>query len=62
MFNIKNQNLIFEISIALIKTRSLIDNKNKTELIDEFFVLANKISFFKLKNPINFIFKNNKIV
>ena len=62
MLKIKNKNLSFKTSITRVKTYLLVDNKSEAELINEFFVHANKISSFKLKKPINFILKNRKIV
>ena len=59
---VNGEHLIFKTSIAGVKTCLLIDNRSEVELIDEFFVSANKIPFFKLKKPINFILKNSKIV
>ena len=62
MLKVEGKHLIFKTSIAGIKIYLLIDNKSKFELIDEFFVHANKIPYFKLKKLINFIFKNGKVV
>ena len=45
-----------------MKIYLLIENKNKAELINAFFVHANKILSFKLKKPINFTLENGKIV
>ena len=62
MPKIKGKHLIFKASIAEVKTHLLIETKNEAELIDEFFVHANKILSFKLKKSINFIFGNGKII
>ena len=45
-----------------MKTCLLIDNESEAELINEFFVRANKISSFKLKKPINLTLRNDKVV
>ena len=45
-----------------MKTCLLVNNRSETELIDEFFMHANKIPSFKLKEPINLKLKNGKIV
>ena len=45
-----------------MKTHLLVDNKSEAKLIDEFFMRANKIPFFKLKKPINLTLKNNEVV
>ena len=62
MPKVEGKHLIFKTSIAGIKTRLLINNRNEAELIDESFVRANKIPSFKLEEPINFILGNDKIV
>ena len=59
---VKNKHLIFKTSITRVKTYLLVDNRNKTELIDKFFVHANKILLFKLQEFINLILRNRKIV
>ena len=61
IFKIKNKHLIFKTNIARMKTCLLADNKNQTKLINEFFVCANKIPFFKPKKFINFILKIVKL-
>ena len=61
-FKVNSEYLIFKTSIIRVKTRLLVDNRSKAELIDEFFVLANKIPFFKLKKPINLTLGNSKVV
>ena len=62
MLKIKSKHLIFKTSIIEVKTCLLIDNKSETKLINEFFMRANKIPSFKLKKPINFTFKNSKVI
>ena len=62
ILKVNGKHLIFKTSIAGVKTRLLVDNKSKTELIDEFFVRANKIPSFKLKEPINLTLGNGKVV
>ena len=59
---IKGKYLIFNTSIAGVKTCLLVDNRSEAELIDESFVRANKIPFFKLQKPINLILENSKVV
>ena len=54
--------MIFKTSIAGVKTHLLVDNRNEAELIDKFFVCANKISTFELEKPIDLILRNGKIV
>ena len=56
MSKVKNKHLIFKTSITRIKTCLLVDNKNKTKLIDKSFVCVNKTPSFKLKEPIKFLF------
>ena len=62
MPKIEDKHLVYKTSIAGVKTRLLVDNRNKTELIDKLFVCANKIPSFKLENSINLILGNSKIV
>ena len=62
MLKVENKYLNFKTSIAEVKTLLLIDNKNKTELINEFFICINKISFFELENFFNLTLRNGKIV
>ena len=62
VFKVKSEYLIFKTSIANMKTYLLVDNENEAEFIDKSFIHANKISFSKLKELINFIFRNSKIV
>ena len=62
MPKVKNKHLYFKTSIIEVKTHLLINNRSKAKLIDEFFVCANKIPFFKLEKPISFILKNGKVV
>ena len=62
MPKIKNKHLIFKTSIAEVKTCLLIDNRSKAKLIDDFFMHTNKILSFKLKEPINLMLGNGKIV
>ena len=62
MTNVKSKYLIFKTSITGVKTCLLVDNGSETELIDEFFVHANKIPSFKLEKPINFIFENSEVI
>ena len=62
MPKVEGKYLIFKTSIAGVKIYLLIDNRSKIELIDEFFIYANKIPFFKLEKPINFTLGNKKTV
>ena len=62
MPKVKSKYLNFKTSIARVKPCLIIDNRSEVKLIDESFVLANKIPFFKLEKYINFIFKNGKII
>ena len=62
VLKVKNEHLIFKTSIIRVKPYLLVDNKSKTELIDKFFVRANKISIFKLEKLINLTLKNSKVV
>ena len=59
---LKTSILIFKTKIKGIKTCLVKNNGSEVELIDEFFVCANKIPFFKLKELINFVLGNSKIV
>ena len=59
---VKSKYLIFKTSIAKVKIYLLVDNKNEVELINKFFMHANKIPFFKLEKSINFTIRNSKIV
>ena len=59
---VKGKHFIFKANVAGIKTRLLIDNSSKTKLIDQFFVRANKISTFKLKQKIKLELKNGEMV
>ena len=59
---IENRHLIFKTSVAEIKTRLLVDNGSKTELINKFFVRTNKISTFKLKTQIKLELGNREKV
>ena len=62
MPKVKGKHLIFKTSIAGVKTRLLVDNRSEAELIDESFMRANKIPFFKLEELIEFILGNGKVV
>ena len=62
MLKVKSKYLIFKTNMTEVKTCLLVDNRNDAEFIDESFVCANKISFFKLKKPINLILRNGKVV
>ena len=46
---IEGRHLVFKASVAGMKTRLLIDNSSKAELIDEFFVRTQGVNTFKLK-------------
>ena len=59
---IEGKHLVFKASIAGIKTRLLIDNGNKTKLINESFVRTQKISTFKLRKKIKLTLGNRKVV
>ena len=52
VLKINGKYLIFKTSIAGVKTHLLVDNGSEAELIDESFVHANKIPFFKPKKPL----------
>ena len=45
MLKVKNKYLIFKINIIKIKPCLLINNRSETELINKFFIFANKILF-----------------
>ena len=45
-----------------MKTCLLLDNESEIELIDEFFMRANKISTFKLEKAIDLTLENGKVV
>ena len=53
---------MFKASIAGVKTRLLINNGNKTKLIDKSFVREQKINTFKLKKKIKPTLGNRKVV
>ena len=53
---------MFKASVAGIKTRLLIDNGSKAELIDESFVRTQKISTFKLRKKIKLTLGNGEVV
>ena len=59
---VNGKHVIFKTSIARVKPYLLIDNRSEAELINKFFVRANKIPSFKLKKPINLILGNDKVV
>ena len=59
---VKGEYLIFKTSIIRVRTCLLVDNKNEAEIIDQSFVYANKIPYFKLEESINLILKNNEFV
>ena len=62
MPKIEGKHLIFKANVAEIKTRLLVDNGSKVELIDKLFVCTNKISIFKLKTQIRLELSNEKMV
>ena len=62
MPKIEGKHLVFKASIAGIKTRLLIDNSSKAELIDKTFVREQKINTFKLKKKIKLTLGNGKVV
>ena len=62
MPKIESKHLVFKASIAIIKTRLLIDNGSKAELIDKSFVPTQKLSTFKLKKKIKLTLENRKVV
>ena len=62
MSKVNGKYLIFKTRIVKMKLFLLIDNRSKTELINKFFMYANKIPFFELKKLISFILKNDKVV
>ena len=45
-----------------MKTCQLVDNSNEVKLINESFARINKLSIFKLKEYINLILRNGKVV
>ena len=49
-------------SVAEIKTRILIDNDSKAELINEFFMHLHRISIFKLTKKIKLELKNRNLM
>ena len=62
VLKIDYNHLIIKTNTARVKTCLLIDNRSEAELIDEFFVRANKISTLELGKPIDFILENGKIM
>ena len=62
MLKLKSKHLIFEASVARIKTYLLVDNGSKVELINESFVHTNKINTFKLKQRIRLELENREMV
>ena len=53
---------MFKADIATIKTRLLIDNDSKAELIDKSFGCTQKFSTFKLRKKIKLTLGNGKVV
>ena len=62
MPKIEGKHLVFKASIAGMKTRLLIDNGSKAELIDKSFVREQKIDTFKLKKKIKLTLGNGEVV
>ena len=59
---IEGKHLVFKASVAKIKTRVLIDNGSKVELIDESFVRLHGISTFKLTKKIKLKLGNRDLM
>ena len=59
---IEGKHLVFKASVAGMKTRLLIDNGSKAELIDESFVRTQRIDIFKSKKQIKLTLGNGEVV
>ena len=62
MPKIEGKHLVFKASVAGIKTRLLINNSSKAELIDESFVRTQKMDTFKLAKRIKLTLGNGEVV
>ena len=59
---VESKHLTFKTSVIRVKNYLLIDNKNEIEIIDKFFVHANRISSFELEKPINLTLENSVVI
>ena len=62
MPKIESKHLVFKDNVAEMKTRLLIDNSSKAELIDKSFVRTQEVNTFKLKMKIKLTLGNKKEV
>ena len=62
MPKIEGKHFVFKASVARMKTRLLIHNGSKAELIDKFFVRTQRIDTFKLKKQIKLTLGNGDVI